>query len=160
MSNMFIQFPGITGNVTSANHVGWVAVDSVDFGVQRKVSTNVGRVSDREGSIPNFTELTLYKSLDKSTPYLFQAFCKHTVMNQVELDVCSTGANLDPYVKYTLSNVVVSSHQHFIRADATPSEEVKLNFTKISISYIGRDAAHKPSSPITAGYDLETAKTL
>ena len=136
MSNMFIQFPGITGNVTSANHVGWGAVDSIDFGAKRKVTTNVARVTDPEGSVSNFTELTLYKDLDKSTPYLFQAFCKHTVMNQVELDVCSTGASLDPYVKYTLSNVVVSSHQHFISADATPS------------------------APITAGYDLETAKTL
>lgn len=71
--------------------------------------------------------------------------------------MCSTDKEIQPYVKYLLENVIVSSHYNYMSSGAVPLESLTLNYTKIQKTYIGRDSSNKPLSPNTTGYDLEKA---
>jgi len=160
MTNIFVQFPNVKGSVSSENYAGWVGIDSLSFGGDWPILTSVGRVTDRNSSLPNFSEVTMYKRLDASTVPLFQLFCLHSVMKQVEIHVCNTNNTLNPYVKYRLYNVAIAKHQHMVSAGSLPSEELLLNYTKFELTYIGNSSAHVAGSPKTMGFDLETARVL
>lgn len=160
MSNIFIRFPNITGNVSSKNHQGWVALNYLSFGGNLPVSTKVGRVTDRSGSTTQFSDVFLTKKLDNATVPLFQNFCSHQVMDAVEIDVCHSSDGLTPYAKYKLSDVVITHHQHTVTADSTPTEELQLNFSKIEMTYINHDKTNASKSPMTMGFDLENAALM
>jgi type VI protein secretion system component Hcp len=67
------------------------------------------------------------------------------------------------YYKIRLENVLVSRYEMTHREDgseAQPIEYIKLNFTKVEITHTPFDKDHKAGSPVTAGYDLETAQAL
>ncbi len=158
--SIFMQIKGVKGNVTTKGYEGWIQLRSFDNGVKRNITSQVGRVTDREGAKPSFQEIEVTKNIDLSTPALYQDACEGTSIPVVEIHVCSTGAELSPYAKYKLNNVVISRYNEVVLGEEHPFEIIGLNFTKIEKTYISRDSQNKPQSPVTFGYDLETAKKL
>ena len=157
---IYMHVEGLNGDVTAEGHNGWISVSSVDFKATRFIKTQVGKTVDRHNSVPRFSEVTIYKRLDSGTTNLFQALCENEVMDKIQIDVCGSGKSLDPFVNYTLYDVAVSEHRHIIIDGSIPTEEVKLNYTKMEISYIGNDRTHTSKSPMRIGYDLEKAELL
>ena len=159
MSNIYMKAPNITGNVTTNPYQGWIALNSADFDVTRNIRMQVGNITDRENTIPSFSELEIAKQLDTASNGLFQSACNATNLAQVEIHVCSTGKEITPYAKYTLSNVIISHYSSTINKVGLPGETLKLNFTQLESSYIPRGATGQAQSPNTVGYNLETAET-
>lgn len=154
---IYMKAKGFSGNVTAKGYENWIELDSVDFGVKRAITTRVGRVSDRERGTPDFSEAEVLKRLDASSNELFQSVCTGSAIPTLEIHLCSTGQTIQPYVKYLLENVIVSSHYNTVVSGAVPYERFTLNYTKIQKSYIGRDGSNQSLAPHTTGYDLEKA---
>lgn len=159
--DVFIKIGDIKGESTDAKHPEWVVLDSVQWGVSRAISPPVGSGGDREGSLPAFSELTLSKRVDSSSPALFlNAVGGSGPIGTVTLELVDTGTRAVFY-RLTLSNVMVSSQSHSGAAGGdVPHESVSLNFTKIKIEYFKMDAKGGVVAVPAVGYDLALAKTL
>ena len=107
---IYLKIGDIEGNVTSAGHEGWIECDSMQFGVGRAMPMAVGRQTNREASHPSVSEVTISKSMDDASPYLFQ----ESVIGeskQVQIHITKTGPNqLESVVEYTLESSLISSY--------------------------------------------------
>lgn len=163
---IYMQIQGIDGNVTTQGYQNWIELESFNFSVQRKLNTQPGRISNREGSKPSVSEVDVSKRLDKSSSLLFGEATVGTAKPTVNIHFVTTSSSPQPYLEYTLSNVIVSAHainyEHVEPSEDSgtetyPLENVSLNFDKIEMKVIPFDQNHKPQSPIPAGYDLNQA---
>jgi len=162
---IYMQIPGINGDVSTKGYENWIELESFDFNVQRKLNTQPGRVSNREGSKPSVSEVSVRKRLDKASSLLFGEATVGTAKPTVKIHFITTSASPSPYLEYTLSNVIISGH-HVSHTcvttkekteEAYPQEDVNLNFDKVEMKVIPFDKNHKAQSPIPAGYDLNQA---
>jgi len=86
----------------------------------------------------------------------------------IEIKFVNTGKDLSIYHVVKLYDVLVSGYSidyddqgsKTDAASAKPTERITLNFTKFEITNTPHGKDHKAGSPITAGYDLETARPL
>jgi len=169
MSSIYMQIPGIQGNVTAEGLSGFIELESFDFNLARKMNTVPGAVTDREGSKPSISEIVITKRADKTTPLLFSEAATGTAKPQMTIKFVNTSSTLSTYLEFTLSNVMVSRYEISdnvplpneegqVPHKRKPLETIAFNFTKIEVKYTPYDDQHKAGSPIPAGYDLETAK--
>lgn len=163
---IYMKIKGINGNVTTKGYDKWIELESFDFNVQRKLNTQPGRISNREGSKPSISEIVVTKRLDRASSLIFGEATVGTAKPEVNIHFVTTGDTPQAYLEYTLHNVIVSGHSvthnrvfaddHSERENY-PVENVDLNFDKIEMKVIPFDKNHKPESPIPAGYDLNEA---
>ena len=102
------------------------------------------------------------KATDKSSPTLFLKCAKGDRLASVQIDFVRAGKTPTSFLKYTLSNVLISSYKtngSSHGADDIPMEEVSLNFTKVEISYTPLDASGKSGAPIAVAYDLTDGRS-
>lgn len=155
---IYLHVDGLEGDVTAAGHESWIECDSMQWGVGRAISTPTGSSQERESTAPSVSEVTIVKSMDKCTPKLFEQACVGT-SKLVKIDLVQTGAQLDTYMSYTLSNSLISGYSVSSGGDR-PAETVSFNFTKLEMKYTPYDNEHNPGSPIPAGYDVSAGKKL
>jgi type VI secretion system secreted protein Hcp len=166
---IYLQIDGIQGPVTAKGLEGFIQAESFTSNIQRKLATQAGAVSNRETSKPVFSEITLTKIVDKTTPLLFTEATVGASKSNAVVKFISAGSNLNEYLTITLGNVMISSQTldttdrnvsddgENNRSDR-PTESITLNFTKIEVKYTPYDNQNNVGSPIPAGYDLETAQ--
>ncbi len=156
---IYIKIDGIKGNVTTDGYTDWVEVSSLQWGTGRAIMTETGKICDREGSTPTFSEISLTKDMDKSSPYIFTESVAG-ISKPVDIHILRTEAGgTTAYVQYELENCLISSYSVSSGGDK-PTESFSLNFTKIIMKYIPGKEDHTADAPIPAGYDIETAKKV
>ena len=155
----YMKIDGIDGDVTAKGHENWIAINSVDFGVKRSLSTDPGRINDRESSRPSVSEIMIIKKMDKSSPLLFSESCVGKAKPQIKIHLCQTDSTLNPYAEITLNNAIVSGYRmsSSTAAHLSPEEHISLSFDKIELRYTPYDNRNNAQSPIPAGYDLKQA---
>lgn len=126
--NMFLSLDGIPGESTDKQHPNAVVVNGFNFGENVLTpSTNVPTGKTQ------FSSFTFTKTVDKSSPKLFEYAATGKHIKTATLSVRKAGSDQDYYV-VTLSDVVVSSI-HTDGSSAKLTETVSLNFSKIQIDY-------------------------
>jgi len=156
---IYMKADGVHGGVTAKGHEKWIQIESYRFSASRNINTRTGRVSDREGSIPSFSEIILNKFVDQSSADLHTKMFQGASLPTVQIDICYTGTELTPHIQYTLSNVIISHiGETATSSEGEPLETLHLNYTKIEKKFITRDNSNKPQAPKSVGYDLETAQ--
>ena len=157
---IYAKFEGINGSATDENHSGWCELEDVSFDTTRRVKNKVGSGQSRDIAMPTIGAIEITKVADKSSPYLLQQMLKGEAISQVQINLCQTGnTGSQPYAKYILNDVLVSQFKEKTSSIGNVGQEyLVLNFTKIQKTFIPFDASGNPGSPITVGYDLETAK--
>lgn len=162
--SFYVSIKNIAGSVTTKNHEQWIQADSFEFDLSRRISVRPGQVSDREHTTPSIGDVILTKQLDKSSPYLFEAGCTGTSLGQIKIDACGGSGDSDKYLQYTLSDVIISKYEIMGNDDhethQLPTETLRLNFTKLEMTFTPRNSDNKPLAPVSAGYDIEKATSL
>ena len=64
------------------------------------------------------------------------------------------------FLKYQLSDVVITTVQHGDSESSTPMEQFSLNYSKIEVSYTPQLASGKIGAPIRAGFDVKANKKI
>jgi len=157
-----MQVQGIDGDVTAKGYEKWIALDSLDFGVQRDIKTRTGNTNDREATLPTVGEIIIGMEMNKTSPNLFTETCVGKAKS-VKINICQTADQAKPYLEYTLSNVLFSNYRvsaATTRTSAAPKETLHLNFDKIEMKYTPYDEKHHAGSPIPAGYDLSSGTKI
>lgn len=165
---IYMKIDQIPGGVTAKDHEEWIALESLTFHVDRLLSTDPGRIADREGSRPAFSEIEITKLMDRSSPLIFGEASVGKAKDEVVIHVCQTDNYLNPYTEITINHVIISHYEinmQYQREEARhvrfyPLEVVRLNFDKIELRYTPYDSENRPQSPIPAGYDLRQATAI
>lgn len=163
----YMKIDGIDGNVSAKGLEKTIEVTSAHFCVKRNMNTKPGAVADREGTKPSLSEFTITKQVDSASPYLFKDAAVGTTIPTVEVKFVNTGKGLAEYHTITLKDVLVSGYEleHDERgqpdkesANRKPSEKVTFNYAHIEVKNTPFSKDHKAGSPVSTGYNLETAQ--
>ena len=158
---IYIEYEGIKGNVTAPGYKNHIEVSSLVFGVMRGISMEPGSMSNREATCPSLSQITLKKVMDNSAASLFKGSVSGTAGKKVTIKFVHTGSSdLIEFMNCELDNCLISGYSVNINDQGEPQETLSLSFSKILLSYIGRDSANKSSTPTRVGYDLSTAKPV
>lgn len=157
---IYVKIEGIDGNVTAKGHEKWIEVHNINFDNGRRItSAKPGHQSNREASTPSFSEVTLSKDMDETSPRIFTESCVGA-SKKIEIHLCRTGENIESFMEYILTDALISSYAVNASSLGHPSEQLSINFSKVEMKYTPYDDENKPGTPVPAGYDLVEASKL
>lgn len=154
----YLLLDGIEGESTDSKHKNWIEVLSFNTGVDQGGSSHSGGGASTTGRA-NFADFTVTKYFDKSTPKLSLFCAQGEHIKSAKIEMCQATKEKNCYMRYTLSDVLVSSVRPSGSSGddrALPVEEVTLRYHKIEWEYTPMDAAGKPMAAQKAVWDLKT----
>jgi type VI secretion system secreted protein Hcp len=156
---IYVQYGSLKGDVTAEGHVGWIEVNSFQWGVGRGISSPTGGSSDREASAPSVSEIVVTKPTDIATVNLLSESLEGEGQD-VTIDFCKTDkGQLNVYLSYTLNNTMISGYSTSSGGDR-PQESISFNFTKVSCRDVSLGSKNEDGAPATVGYDIGAGKTM
>jgi type VI secretion system secreted protein Hcp len=150
----FLKIEGIDGEATNEKHKDWIEVQSFSWGMSRTGTSPGG------GTLLKIESMQIVKNVDKSTPKLFLGCCtgEHypTAVMEFTRPIQQGGQTADQvYLKYELRDCMISGYSISGNMNALPVDQVSLNFTKITMTYIPYDSATgNPGAPVVATCDF------
>lgn len=133
---ILLKLGKINGLSEIDKHEKWIQVDSLQFGVGRAISISSGG-ADRDTSNPSFSEITVSKSMDISSPDIFAESIAGKAAEQAEIhfvQTSGTDAKGQVFLKLTLIKPLLSGYS-MSSGGERPSESLSINFTKIEYQY-------------------------
>lgn len=153
--NAYLIVNGINGPSTSKTNA--IDVLSFSFGTSQTATYGVG-ASGKESKAgrADFSNLSIMKVLDMTSPFLFEACVKATVIPTVQLlyDKPVQGTQQD-YFKITLGDAIVTSHQQSGSSE-NPTESISFAFQSIEVAYAAENDDGTLASFVPKGFSLET----
>ena len=104
-----LKLPGITGDVTVEGQQGTIEVLSLSGNVQEPVTGSAG--GSRARSLPVFSDLMIHKRLDRSSPALFLALVKGSLLGSGVITFLRTDQGGFTTFTITLTNVLLTKFQ-------------------------------------------------
>jgi type VI secretion system secreted protein Hcp len=155
---IYMNWDGITGDVTTQGFEKWIELTSFQWGVGRGIGSAMSGQASRESSIPSVSEIVVTKRMDGSSPGLWTDSVAGQLNTTVKIAFTTTsqGATTQ-FLNYELTNTGLSGYSLSSGGDM-PTESLSLNFTKVVWSFTGTDPSVS-GTPVTQGYDLTTATT-
>ena len=131
---ILIKLGKINGDSEIAGHEKWITVDSLQFGVGRSITISGGG-KDRDTSNPSFSEITVSKGMDISSPDVFIGACGGSAADKAEIHFIQTAEEKNQvYLKLDLDEPLISSYS-MSSGGERPMESVSINFTKMTYQY-------------------------
>lgn len=151
----YIKFDGVDGESKDKGHKNWSDLQSASQTIHKPGSGATGSAR-RRGSVM-MEDLQCMKSLDKSSPKIAEAVCNGKVFPKVEIHftVSTTDSGREPYLKYELKNVMVTSFSTSGHGQDKPSENFSLNFEEIKVIYVEMDEKGGKKGNVEYGWKVE-----
>ena len=149
----FLLLDGITGESTDKTHKDWIEISSFSFGVSHPTTIGSGARGTGKAS---FSDLSITKTVDKSSPALFfdAASGKHIKDGLLDVVKVSGGSEMS-LLQYKLTDVMISSYSiGGSSGGELPQESLSLNFTKIEFKEFPQNPTGSPGIPITVEWNL------
>ena len=159
----FLKIEGIKGESTDAGHKDQIEVLSYSHSIAQQGGASVSRGGGQTGGRTDIGDFSIVKVLDLATPNLFKYCASGKHIPNIVLELVSATENPHTYMKYTMSDVVVSSVRPGGSSNGEgtrPLEEVSFRFAKIELEYTPFDKTGNAGAAQKAGWDLATNKAL
>jgi type VI protein secretion system component Hcp len=101
LTNIFMFFPGIPGEVVDDPHQGWIDVTSY--------AQNLAQ-GNKQNKIACFVVVSHH--VDKASPLLYQATAIGHVFPEILIDLTKQDGDQRVFYRFTLQNVVITSVRH------------------------------------------------
>jgi type VI secretion system secreted protein Hcp len=123
--NAYLYIDGVSGESIDAQHKGWIEMSSIS---SASLLQGAADPATRAG-LPQIHSFTLTRSShDKASPKLYEAASKGTHFPEVVIEVRKAGGGGQEYLKYKLTDVMVSGVQA-----SQAGETLTINFAKIEL---------------------------
>lgn len=156
----FMKYGKIDGEATRSGFEKWIPIDSVQFGAGRAVSTPVGDAARRESSAASVSEVTVSKTMDKSSTDLFHESIFNTKGVDCKLSLVRQDAKASEgaYFQITMKQAILSSYSTSSGGDR-PAESLSINFVEVELAYTPQDDSGNLGTDVKrANYNLSTGK--
>ena len=142
----FLKLDGIDGEATAPGFEGQIQIESFSWGISRP----------QGASTPSISEIVVTKVSDKSSPKLFLSCATGQHIKEAKLTCRKAGSDTGYYI-ITLTDLLVTSYQTGgSSSDVVPTDQISLNFTKVTFEYQPQDATGKPTGPpVVASWPIQ-----
>ncbi|MEP6899108.1 MAG: type VI secretion system tube protein Hcp [Rhodanobacter sp.] len=157
-SDFFLKIDGIDGESTDDKHKGELEIQSWSWG-----ATNQGTFGAGGGGgagKADFSDITITKFADKSTPKLLKAVATGQHIKSMILVCRKAGGDKQEYLKLTLTDVLISSYHSSASGGSSPvpSEAIALNYAVINYEYKPQKADGSLEGSVAVSYDRHANK--
>lgn len=134
-----------------------IEVNSYSFEVENPTTIGSGTSGAGAGKV-KFQDLHIVKTVDKSSPQLFQALTSGAHFTKATLNIRKAGGTSGfTYLTYEFDLVYVTD----IASSATsggdkPMEDVQFTYGALAIKYVPQNPNGSPGTPITGGWNITT----
>jgi len=158
-SDYFLKIEGVDGESKDDKHKNEIEIESWSFGASQSGSMAAGG-GGGAGKV-SMQDFTFTKSLDKSSPKLFEALATGQHLKEAKLVLRSGGGSQLEYLVITFSDVLISSYSTGgSSGDDRPTESISLNFAQIKMSYVEQNADGRAGAAVEFGWDLKANKKV
>jgi len=157
--SIYIQYGGIIGQASDAEHKGWMTAYRLAWDVDREITSAASTRGDRESSNASMGELSFVRTMDIATVDLFaEACCGQGKQAVIHLTKTGKGRGDEVYMAYTLKNCFVSDYAVSITPDHRdrPMEIITLGFTYAEVRYTSYDDKGIPITSASRSFDAAT----
>lgn len=153
-SDIFLKLDGIKGESKDEKHKGSIAIESFQWGLQQ--AGTMGHGGGGGAGKVSFSDISIQKFADSSTPALMQACAGGDHIKTGVLTVRKAGGKQEEYYKISLTQILVSSIQNTGANGhgGVPSETVSLNFDEIKFDYKEQSGDGKLGGVVKFGWNL------
>ncbi len=137
----YIKIGDIQGESNDQDHKDWIQVETMNSAIHRAIPPGA-RDQARARGQTSIADIAVVKKVDKSSVKLQEACAAGKPFEEVEIHFCMTaGSKQEPFLKYKLKNVILSSYSIHASADSNqePTEELTLNFIEAEWTYVVLD---------------------
>ena len=156
--NAYLYVDGVTGPSTSKT--GFIDVLSFSWGVSQTATYGAG-ASGKEAKAgrADFSNLTIMKVLDKTTPLLCDHCASGDILKKVYILYDKpVGDSQADYFRIYLGDALITSVQ-LSGSNENPSESISFAFQQVEIAYKAENDDGTLAGAVPKGYDLETLKS-
>lgn len=156
----FLKLDGIQGESHDSKHKDEIDLLSWSWGASQ-TGTFAGGGGGGAGKV-NMQDFHFVMKVNKATPKLILACASGDHIKSAILTCRKAGKDQQEFLKYTFSDVLVSSYQTggSGSGDELPSEQVSLNYAKMEIEYKEQKADGTLSGGIKSGWNLKQNKQV
>ena len=154
----FLKIEGVDGESQDDKHKNEIDIDSFHIGANNTGSGHQGSGSGASKVMVHDMHLT--KLADKSSPNLFIACCNGKHHKEATLYVRKAGEKPHEYLKYKMSNVLLSHYS--AKGDGSGGivkESFSLNFSKIELIYVPQNPDGSAGAQISKTHDVAAHKS-
>jgi type VI secretion system secreted protein Hcp len=156
----FLKIDGIDGESADSKHKGEIELLSFSWG-ETQSGTFAHGGGGGAGKVA-MQDIHFVSKVNKASPKLFLSCASGEHIKKATLTCRKAGKDQQEFLKYTLSDVLVSSYQigGSSHGDSIPVDQVSLNFAKIEIEYKEQLATGALGGTVKAGWNLKENKTV
>ena len=156
-ADYFLKIDGIEGESQDSKHKAEIEIQSFSFGATQTGSFAAGG-GGGAGKV-SMQDFHFTVPVNKSSPKLMLACASGQHIKKAVLTVRKAGKEQQEYLKYTFSDILVSSYQTGGGGgDVMPVDQISLNFAKIEHEYKEQKADGTLAGSVKAGWDLKQNK--
>lgn len=137
----YLRWDGIEGEAVAAKHEDEIEILSWSWGATQPGSSYSG-TSRRRGTVI-FSDISIVKELDKSSPKLFEYLAMGRVTSEVRLFLTASyaGSERETYLEFIFVNVIITSFLQTggVSTGSAPLESFTFSFEQITIIYTEYD---------------------
>ena len=157
-ADYFLKIEGIEGESADSKHKAEIEIESFSWGEsQTGAHSSGGGGGAGKVAMQDFHFVT---KINKASPKLFLACAKGEHFKKAVLTCRKAGGEQQEYLKWTLTDVLVSSYQSggSAHGELVPTDQVSLNFAQIDVEYKEQKPDGTLGGSVKAGYDLKANK--
>ena len=153
--DIFLKINGIDGESEDSTHKDEIEVLSWSWAVSQQSSMHAG--SGGGAGRATVEDLTFEHLIDRATPNLTQYCLTGKHIDEARLVVRKAGGNPLEYIKFTMSDVIVTSvaPSGVSSSQQRPREIVRLSFARLKQEYVVQNAQGGSGGAITATFDIK-----
>ena len=129
--DMFLKIDGVQGESTNSKHKGEIEVLSYSWGVSQS-GTQAG--SGAAAGKVTAQDFSIVKQLDTASPQLLELACRGEHVATALLTLSKAGDQQQDYMKFKLTDIVISSYQTGGSGGSLPAEQVSFSFASVEVS--------------------------
>lgn len=155
--DMYMKIEGVDGESSDAKHDKWFEIQAFSHNVTQPVS-GASRTGGRTGGRADFGDAIVTKSIDAGTPDENLFCCNGKHIPKVEIEFCLATEDKHTFMKYELTDVIITSYSVGGSSDddARPTEELAFAYGTIKWEYTPIDHTGQAGAAIDRTWKLET----
>ncbi|HXN49320.1 MAG TPA: type VI secretion system tube protein Hcp [Bryobacteraceae bacterium] len=150
----FLKIDGIQGESPDKTHKNDIEIDSFSWGeVNSGTALQGGGMGSGKVQMQDFH---FVMRVNKASPLLFLACANGEHIKSAILTCRKAGKDQQEYLKYTFSDILVSSYQTGGSAgNVVPLDQISLNFTKVEFEYKEQKADGSLGGSVKKHYSIK-----
>ncbi|MCQ3025361.1 type VI secretion system tube protein Hcp [Pseudomonas tremae] len=135
----FLWIDAISGESTDSDCKNWIEISTFCLSAAQSVSRTASSAGGATVGRVYLSDFSVVKTIDTSTPKIFEVCCAGQHIKQMKLCVRRAGGEKQKYLEYVFDEVIISgiaSGNLFEQSPSNFSEEVvRFSYAKVSMQY-------------------------